>query len=324
MRKLFSLCASLCAMALVAANTAQATGNNFFSYVSNTGSDSNTCTNPTTDACKTFLRALAQTANYGEIDCVNAGSEYGEGMPSIQQSITIDCAGAVGAVTNNSVVVDGPGIVVRLRNLTINVEGYYGFGIDGQNMAALYVENCVITNFNGQSGTNSGYIGVKFEPRANAELFVSNSVISDNGNSSASLSGGVYIVPASGVNAKVSIDKSQINGNYFGVVGDGRAGGIIHAAISASVVSGNTEAGIAAATSGAIVEFLLDQTSLSGNLAALYASGSNAAILARNTSIFNNTTGLERVSGGKLLTAGTNTVIGNATNGAFTGTAGQQ
>jgi len=65
------LCAWLCAMAfiVVAANPAQAAGDLYFTYVSSNGNDSNTCLVPAS-ACATFQGALAQTAPYGEIDCV--------------------------------------------------------------------------------------------------------------------------------------------------------------------------------------------------------------------------------------------------------------
>ena len=127
-------------------------------------------------------------------------------------------------------------------------------------------------------------------------------------------------MPASGVTATASVNHSEIYGNYYGVVGDGRSGATIRATISDSVVSGNTKAGVAAIGSSTSVEVLLDQVKLSENLAGLYVSGSNSAILARNISVFDNATGLETANGGRLLTAGNNTVIGNTTNGAFTGT----
>jgi dienelactone hydrolase len=77
---------------VVAANPAQAAGFRF-TYVSNTGNDINNCDSPAT-ACATFNTALGQTANYGEIDCVNTGP-YGQSF-TITQSVTINCAGAIG------------------------------------------------------------------------------------------------------------------------------------------------------------------------------------------------------------------------------------
>jgi hypothetical protein len=129
------LCAWLCAIAfVVAANSAQAAGaNTTFSYLSNTGNDAtNNCASPAT-ACQSFEHALAETANYGEIDCVNA-DYYGTNF-TITQSVTIDCAGAVGSA-QGAITINGAGIVVRLRNLTLNSLGTGAWGIDAKNVAA--------------------------------------------------------------------------------------------------------------------------------------------------------------------------------------------
>jgi hypothetical protein len=317
------LCAGLCAMAFaVAANPAQAVGSNQVSYVSNTGSDTNGCTNPTTDACATFSGALAKTAAVGEIDCVNAGNYGGATGFTIAQSVTIDCAGGVG-FSVRQISVSGDGIVVRLRNLSVNREGIGSWAIEGANMAALYIENCVITNGNGSVESAPPNVGIYFVPAANAQLFVTNSIISNNGGGGG-VTGGIYIAPTSGAIATVVIDGSQINGNFFGIGGDGRSGGIIKGTIKNSVVSGNTENGITALSSGSSVVFMVDQTEVSGNLAGLFAGGSNAGMLARNTTVFNNTVGLDTTGGGTLYTYGNNSVNGNTTNGAFTGTAALQ
>ncbi|MGO9594531.1 MAG: hypothetical protein ACLPZ0_12660 [Steroidobacteraceae bacterium] len=45
-------------------------------------------------------------------------------------------------------------------------------------------------------------------------------------------------------------------------------------------------------------------------------------MLVRNSSIFNNGTGLFTTGGGVLFSYGTNSVNGNTTNGTFTGTVG--
>ena len=315
------LCVWLCAMAaVVTADPAQATTFQT-TYVSNSGNDTFNCATPAT-ACRDFQTALANTANYGEIDCVNAGAYQGAFV--ITQSVTIDCAGGVGS-SIGVFMIEGDGIVVRLRNISFNGEGGGNFAIDAQNMAALYVENCVITNYNAVNAANPPYLGIKFEPSANAQLFVANSVISDNGKSGSGISGGIYIVPSSGVTVTVSIDHSQINGNVFGLVGDGRSGGAVKGTISDSVVSGNTENGITALSSGSSVVLLTDQTKVTNNSAAgLFVSGSNAGILARNSTVYGNAIGLDAVGGGALFTYGNNSVNGNATNGAFTGTAGLQ
>ena len=323
MRKFFVLCAWLCALSFVIAAPGRAAGTNPVSYVSTAGNDANDCHSPAA-ACGTIFHALTQTGNFGEIDCVSTGDFDYLAAVVITQSVTIDCAGAVGFTLGN-LTISGAGIVVRLRNMSFNANGNGGLGIDAQNMAALYVENCVITNSNKSQNFAMGpFIGIKFEPTADAKLFVNNSVISGNGDISNPISGGIDIVPSSGVTATVSIDHSQITNNRFGIIGDGRSGGIIRTTITDSVVSGNLLNGVTALTSASSVWFLLDQTKVAGNAYGLAAGGNGAKILARNSSVFNNTTGLFTNNGGELFTYGNNTLKGNTTNGAFTGTVAMQ
>jgi hypothetical protein len=321
MRKLMMLCAWLCAMAfVVAANPAQAAGIYGFTYVSNTGSDGNDCSTPAT-ACATIAGALGKTQDNGQIACVNAGL-YGYAF-TISQSVTIDCAGGS---TFAQITVNGPGTVVRLRNLTFNRIGLGSFDIDAESMAALYIENCVITNSNNANGGAAGpYIGIKFEPSANSQLFVTNSIISNNGNGGV-VSGGIDIVPGSGVTAQVSIDRSQINGNIFGIIADGTSGGIIKGTITDSVVSGNSQNGITASSSGSSVVFQVDRTTIGSNANhGLVAGGSGAGMLVSNSNVFNNGGGLFTTDGGTLYSYGNNHVNGNnGDDGSFTGTVGQQ
>jgi len=321
MRKLILLCVTAGAVALVAGSVARAAGTNTVSYVSSGGADSpHTCTNPTTDACATFQYALTQTVNHGEIDCANTGN-YGSTF-TIGQSVTIDCAGGVGS-TFGDISINGSGIVVRLRNLSINNNGNGFDGINVVNLTALYVEHCVIGNDN--SGPGSPYFGIQFQPSAGtAYLYITDSVISNNGSSAAGTSSGIYIEPASNVTAMVTIDRSEISGNYSGIIADGRSGGIINGTLRDSVVSGNTVYGIGVISSGSNVWWLLDQTKVSANANGLAAIGSGARMAARNTSVFNNTTGLTTRTSGAIYSYGTNSLIGNGTNGAFTGTLAMQ
>jgi hypothetical protein len=323
MSRLMLLCAWFCAITFVVATSpARAAGPNQFTYVSATGNNASGCATPAT-ACATLGGALSYTAPDGEIDCVNTGN-YSNGTITITQSVTIDCAGGVGS-TVGAFTVNGAGIVVRLRNLTLNNNGYGFYGIDAKTMAALYVENCVITNANSVNGQDAPYLGIKFEPSANSQLFVTNSIISNNG-SSGSVSGGIYVVPASGVNASVSINRSEINGNIFGIVADGTSGGIIKGTITDSVVSGNGQNGITVSSSGSSAVFQVDRTTVGSNgNHGLAADGSGAGMLVSNTNVFNNGGGLYTLNGGALFSYGNNHVNGNNGNdGTFTGTVGQQ
>lgn len=110
-------------------------------YVSSTGTNTGSCSTPAT-ACQSFGYAVGQTVSGGEIDCVDA-SFYQLDF-TLSQSVTFDCAG--GSVFG-WMIVSGPGIVFRLRHLTLSNNNLGGIAIDVQNLAALYIENRFITNY---------------------------------------------------------------------------------------------------------------------------------------------------------------------------------
>jgi len=290
-------------------------------WVASTGSDTSDC--DITAPCADFGTAYSKTYAGGEITCFDSGDYAGV---TISHSITIDCEYAIGSAyppgglssipfTINTTASD----TVTLRGLDFDAFHFNVLDTALINFTGAGVLHLQKMKINHLPGANSG---VSFTPNGSATLDVSESHITDNGSSGTAA--GIYIQPASGVQANVTIDRTVINNNYFGIVADGRSGGIIKATISDSVVSGNTENGITALSSGSSVVLITDQTKVSGNLAGLFAGGSNTGILARNTTVFNNTVGLDTANGGTLYTYGNNSVNGNTTNGAFTGTVGLQ
>src|SRR5258708_195894 len=72
--------------------------------------------------CANFDIAQFATSIGGEINCVDAGDFSLNATLTIIKSITIDCAGTLGATTLYNLHVAGPGITARLRNLTF--QGY--------------------------------------------------------------------------------------------------------------------------------------------------------------------------------------------------------
>src|SRR6202521_1040883 len=62
-------------------------------WVSGGGSDGNPCSR--TAPCQTFFKAIQNTADGGEIDCLDAGDF---GALGIYQSITIDCSSGTGGI----------------------------------------------------------------------------------------------------------------------------------------------------------------------------------------------------------------------------------
>jgi hypothetical protein len=185
--------ATLLALLLQAApGYAQATR----TWVSGVGDDANACTR--TAPCKTFAGAISKTASGGEINCIDPG---GFGAVTITKSITIDCGatfGSVLAALTNGINVNGAGITVNLRNLSINGVGNGLIGINFISGNSLTLTNVNVMNFNAGSA-----IGVLFAPNAaNTILEVNNSVITSNG-IAPTTGGGIVVQPAVGGNAVV-------------------------------------------------------------------------------------------------------------------------
>src|SRR4051812_26790654 len=161
--------AALAAILTLLLPAAPAQAQNFKSFVSSTGDDTHDCSfaNP----CRLLQRAHDQTAPGGQIGCLDSGDFFGA---SIIKTITIDCAGT--SATANTFSILGAGVVVTIRNLTLASD--FGFGIDFQNGAALFVENCTI-----KGAQNALPLAIRFQPSApGSQLVVSDTIIKNNGN----------------------------------------------------------------------------------------------------------------------------------------------
>jgi hypothetical protein len=205
-----ALIASL--LLLVAPAEAQATR----SWVSAVGDDANNCSRTT--PCKTFRGAITKTADGGIINCLDSS---GFGFVTITKSITIDCGGTFGgivAATTNGVNVDADGVVVTLRNLSIDGVGTGQIGVNFVNGRVLHIENCKIWGFRAGSA-----VGINFAPPAGVtgELYVSDSAITDSGN--AGTNGGIVIRPVGTGTAKVMLERVQVKNNTSGIRVDSTA-----------------------------------------------------------------------------------------------------
>jgi hypothetical protein len=293
-------------------------------YVSVNGDDNNaTCS--ISEPCATIAGALVRTDFGGEISCLDGGTgrlngngQFISGV-TVQKSVTIDCAGVPFAALN--VVINGSGIVVTLRNLTLTtweytyLSGSYN-GIEFMNGAALFLENCVIEHFD-QSGGNTA---IHFAPTSGtAKLYVTDSVIKNNG--TASDGGGIIIQPAAGAEADVVIERTKVENNRVGIVAVSQ--GTVHGVVRDSVVAGSVASwGIGAAGSG--VSLLVENTTVTGNNIGLVAE-TKAGMLVSHSSIVLNTNGLYAAGGGSLLSYKNNNLNRNIhSDGAFTTTLAQQ
>jgi parallel beta helix pectate lyase-like protein len=289
-------------------------------FVSGSGGGA-TCTRAA--PCATFQAAHDVTDAGGEINCVDAG-DYG-GV-TITKSITIDCAGTVGGISGalvaTAVTINTASVVVRLRNLTLNGMLSGNVGVRFNNGAALFVENCVIANFN--SGAVGDGIGIRFAPPAGvtAELYVTDSIITSNGRGSDG--GGIIIQPAGTGSARVAIERTRIENNTYGFFANGSGStGVIAVQIRDSVSSDNVNHGISAFTAAgqSTTSITVERSSAILNGAdGILAQGSPAFVLLADSTVMSNVLGLAAVSGGNILTYQDNQLTGNVTDGAPTAT----
>ncbi len=267
--------------------------------------------------CNDFGTAMAATVPGGIVSCVDQGGNSTVGVfyaITITKSITIDCAGTSAAAF--FVTINGPGIVVTLRNLQINAGGSSfstGLGIDFQEGSALFVEHCVIENWNTGIGA-----GIHFAPTTatgTAELHVTDSVIKNNGNRLAGSGAGIYIAPATGAGARVAIERTVIENNSNGIFAGG-SGGMALVEVSNSMIANNATNGVWASTTGSTASVVLDGSKLVSNgVNGANAQGNGAYVSLNNTTVVWNGTGLTTSSGGAILSYKNNVIGGNPNPG---------
>jgi hypothetical protein len=250
--------------------------------------------------CTTFQAAHNAADANGEINCIDAGSFGGV---TIVKSITIDCAGTLGALAGTGVTIDTADVVVRLRNLNISEPVFF------QNGAALFVENC---SFTGTPG-----VGLSFFPPTGvtARLSVSDSVF-------AALGGNAILVRAAGTGSAratldgVRIERSTVNG----VLANGQSGtGPVLVHVRNSVLAKNASNIVAATTAPgqSIVSVTLDRTSATlGSNFGIAATGPSSFILLGRSTAMSNTTGVSVANGATIFSYGNNHLSGNVTDGA--------
>jgi hypothetical protein len=288
-------------------------------FVSASGNDVNPCS--LVSPCRGFAAAIAQTDVGGEVIVKDSA---GYGTVTITKSVSIIApAGVYAGITvfagNTGVAVNGAGIKVLLRGLTINGLGVGQYGVHLQNAAELVVDRCVVANMatagirvSGSNnivavsdtavrGTTNGP-GVWIASNAQASLqrvrLFRNQGAGGHGvlvdaSSRASIAGsvislnegdGVRVAPGSGLTAEATIVDSLLSDNQSNgvlAVAMSSAGTIAAAAVSRSVVTRN-DAGIAAsATAPGVATVSTARNSISYNFGdGIVAAGSGAVIAA--------------------------------------------
>jgi hypothetical protein len=265
-------------------------------YVAANGNDMSSCvfTNP----CGSISRALSATVSGGTVSCIDSGEFLNA---TITISVTIDCAGTSAEL--GSLTINGAGILVTLKNLTI-AQGS-PTGITYQEAAGLILDNVRII-------TSSTAISVT--PTTAAKLVVSNSVFGNN-------SSGVVIKPGAGGSVFASFDHVTIANSTGGGMKTDTTSGPITVDISNSTVGNNAGNGMNAVGGAGGPNMLSIKNSViaASGAAGIQANGSTAAALVNNTLLDSNASGATAaLNGGRVLTYGNNSIVGTAGSG-FTG-----
>src|SRR5262245_52234408 len=207
-------------------------------WVSGVGDDANPCSR--TAPCKTFAGAISKTANPGEIDCLDPG---GFGAVTITKSVTLDGSGTFGSILasgTTGVIINGAGINVTLRGLSIQGVGAAAglTGVRIVNANNVHIINCTIQGF-----TAGVARGIDDQRTGGGRLFVVNTVVRDNGT-------GIQLRPSAGATAILGfIDRCTITGNTSSGV---LAGAGSRVSVSNSLVSGNSVNGLVSNATGGL------------------------------------------------------------------------
>jgi hypothetical protein len=296
-RGVWALAASLIAIAGGYAH-AQATR----TWVSGVGDDANPCSR--TAPCKTFAGAISKTATGGEISVLDPG---GYGAVTITKSMTIDGSTGSGwasilSAGTTGIIINGAGIDVTLRNISINGAGGGFNGVRVIAASTVFIENCEIF---GHTGADPNGRGISDQRTTGGQLFVTNSVIRNNSQS------GIVILPSSGA---TSIDVTLRGVNLLGNTGAGLAasnGAVV--TMTGSTSSGNAW-GIYAEQPAGTTRVFVANSVLSDNATGLQLGTGTPALRLSNVTITNNDNGILNSGLGTIFSFGNNYVSGNAAN----------
>jgi hypothetical protein len=305
-------------LALAAAlPTAPATAQSPRTFVSPTGSDSNSCL--LAAPCRTFQTALAHTNPGGEISVLGTAGYTGGNTLTIDKAISIVNPGAfeAGIVVpsgGNGIVINaGASDIVTLRGLTIEGGSVGTNGIVFNSGASLSITNSTIRNLTTH--------GIFFQPSAASKLFVSNTYIADLG------SVGIYVIPSSGGTqygeVLAAINRVEIHNAYWGIAADGANAtmGIIDVSVTDSIVA-NGQYGFAAASDldHIVTNLTVMRSTAANNGTGIYRSGSHVNLYIGQSTVrpwnYGGVT-VENHSPGFVESFGDNYIVGNVDPGTL-------
>jgi hypothetical protein len=282
MGRIAPVAGAFCALALAWLAPAPAGGAHLF--VSHFGNDRTGTGTPF--APFATLQKAVDAATDGDTIQLELGGNYGPALIN-NKSLTIVSFHGGGifepggtALTFNG----GPNNELTLRGLTIDQAGSANTGIMFNSGRKLNVYDNVIQNGTGAAS------GIFFRPNSNSEINLLNNVI--NGFGTAGAGSGIRIEPRNGADVVGAMYKSLLSNNRTGIRSVAGAGSVSLTSSGGNITGGGT---------------------------GILSSGPGSQIVVNDSTITNNSIGVQSQNSGQIRTRGNNTLFGNASNGTFTG-----
>ncbi|HJU53200.1 MAG TPA: right-handed parallel beta-helix repeat-containing protein [Pyrinomonadaceae bacterium] len=262
-------------------------------FVSVSGNNANTCDR--TAPCRTFAGALTKTDANGEIVVLDAG-EYG--TVSTTKSVRIIAEGVfagIGPAAVPGVSVNGAGVVVLLKGLTITGKGNNYGVILSSGGPTVSVENCTITNFSRGIYASQGKLHVK------DTVFRNNAI-------------GISVNPGGGGEMSATIEHCQFenNNNAVSVLEPGQFPGSAKAVVRDSVASGSISYGFTVTGDGA--QLTVEGSTVATSNFGLYAAAGGKLEVKHSTSA-NNVVGVYATDAGTRASVEGSGLYGNSNSG---------
>jgi hypothetical protein len=289
-------------MASAAPAFAQATR----TWVSGVGDDVNPCSR--TAPCKTFAGAISKTAVNGEINAIDSG---GFGAITITKSITIDGTGvqaSILAAGTTGVIVNGAGITVNLRNISIDGAGStVGNGVRVVNAGAVNIDHVAIENFAGSPPSAGRAIAIETST-PDVRVTVTNSDLYNN------FGIGIHSNPSAG-NVILVVDNVRVARGDFSSI---QLRANTNATINRATLT-NSRVGAGLTTELSSVTALISNSVLARNAFGVFNGNTGSpTVRLYNDIITGNTTDGLKINAGNVFSYGNNAINGNAGNEAPT------
>lgn len=260
-------------------------------YVSNRGSDSNSCSRSA--PCQTLQVALSKTLPGGQIFALNAGNY---GSVTITQAVSITNAdtatGVLASSSVNGVTINaGANDAIDLRGFDIDGGGSGATGIQFNSGASLQIRDSIVRGF---------VTGISFQPGTSSTLLVDSTLLSTN-------STGISVQTTAASTAV--LNDVQVINSSSGIVASG-ANSTAPAGMTVrnSVVANNSTVGILSNGYSAIT---VTDSTIANNGIGVEAQNAGALLWLSGSTVGANGTGWMVATGGQVVSNSNNSIGGN-------------